>query len=166
MSEKIKNIFEKIKSNKKIQFGIIIALLLIIIILFILPINTNQSKDTKVLSNVDVYVNSLETRLENTLAKVSGVGKVSCVITVESGMETVLAMKTTTTINSSGTETVETPIVVNGKTIVLKELYPKINGVLIVAEGAKNITVMTRIQQATQSLLDIGPDKIEILSMK
>jgi stage III sporulation protein AG len=55
---------------------------------------------------------------------------------------------------------------VNGKTVVVKEMYPKIIGVLIVAEGAGNIGVMTRIQKATTSLLDIEINQIEILTMK
>ena len=50
--------------------------------------------------------------------------------------------------------------------MVLKELYPEIIGVLIVAEGANNIMVLNKLQQATVSLLDIEPKQIEILSMK
>ena len=108
---------------------------------------------------------NLENRLANTLSRVYGVGDVSVVITVESGMETVLANKITTTQTPQGTETEESPIIVNGKTVVVKESYPKIIGVLIVCEGAENIAVMSRIQQATISLLDININQIEILAM-
>ena len=85
---------------------------------------------------------------------------------VESGKETVLAMKKTTTESTGKTEIEETPIIVNGKTVILKENYPKITGVLIVCEGANKITVMKKIQQATTSLLDVDINKIEILAMK
>jgi stage III sporulation protein AG len=81
-------------------------------------------------------------------------------------METVLATTSTTTTTQNGTETVETPLVVNGKTVVLMEVYPKITGVLIVAQGAKNIAVLNKIQQAAVSLLDINVNQIEILTMK
>ena len=77
-----------------------------------------------------------------------------------------LAVKTTVTETSNGTETVETPILVNGKTVVLKELYPKISGVLIVAEGAGNFSVLRKIQQAAVSFLGVELNKIEILTMK
>ena len=53
----------------------------------------------------------------------------------------------------------------NGKTVVIKEAYPKIIGVLIVAKGAENFSVMARIQQAVISLLNIDLDQIEILTM-
>ena len=123
----------------------------------------NQSSKSQ--NSVDSYVTNLEERLSKTLSKVKGAGKVSVIITVESGMETVLASKIITTETPTGTEVEETPLIVNGKTVVVKELYPKIVGVLIVAEGANNISVMNKIQQATISLLDIQLNQIEILSM-
>jgi len=104
--------------------------------------------------------------LSKTLSSVSGAGKVSVVITVESGMQTVLASKTVTTSDENGTKIEESPIIVNGKTVVIKELYPKITGVLIVAQGANNISVLSKLQQATVSLLDIELNQIEILTMK
>ena len=109
-----------------------------------------------------MYVNDLENRLRNTLSQVDGAGKVSVVITVESGMETVLATETVINETTMGKETIKKPIIVNGKTVVVKEMYPKIIGVLIVAEGAGNIGVMTRIQKATTSLLDIEITPISV----
>ena len=165
MGEKTKfNLIEKIKSNKKIQYFLIVILSLLMVF-FVLGkgiFKNNQSKTIESMS----YVESLESRLEETLSKVKGVGRVSVVINVESGQETVLAMKTTTTENSTGKHIETTPILVGGKTVVIKELNPKITGVLIVFEGAESIAVMNKIQQATQSLLDINVNKIEILSMK
>jgi stage III sporulation protein AG len=124
--------------------------------------NVASKNDDEVLT----YVAELEERLSNTLSKVKGAGKVSVVITVKSGIETVLAMNTTTTKTDNGIEVVETPIILNGKTVVLKEMYPEILGVLIVAEGADEISVLRKIQQATTSLLDINVNQIEILTMK
>lgn len=159
------NIIDRIKSNKKIQIVLIAVLSILMIGLVFLGFGSS-SEETETEDKVLSYVNDLETRLKNTLSKVDGVGKVSVVITVDSGMETVLASKTTTTGTGEKTVVEETPLVVNGKTVVIKELYPKITGVLIVAEGAKSIAVMNRIQQATTSLLNINAGQIEILSMK
>ena len=72
----------------------------------------------------------------------------------------------TTTEDDNGKKMVETPLVVNGKTVALREDYPQITGVLIVAQGAGNIVVLNRIQQATVSLLNIKLNQIEILTMK
>ena len=81
-------------------------------------------------------------------------------------METVLAKETIIKETINGKETIESPITVNGKTVVLKELYPKITGVLIVTEGAKSISLMNKLQQATTSLLGVDIKNIEIISTK
>lgn len=158
---------DKILQNKKIQY-VFIALLSILVI-FIFCFNFNLGKSDLTSSKDDLvlnYVSELEDTLSKTLSKVKGAGDVSVVITIKSGVETVLAMNTTTKKTDSGTEIVETPIILNGKTVVLKEMYPEILGVLIVAEGADSLSVLTKIQQATKSLLNINVNQIEILTMK
>jgi len=62
-------------------------------------------------------------------------------------------------------ENTEGTITVNGKTVVVKEVFPEISGVIIVAEGANKILVKNKILQATSSLLDVNVNKIEILTM-
>lgn len=159
------NLLEKIKQNKKLQM-VIIAVLALLAFIIVFETFSSENKTEDVAMTVERYVDDLESRLSKTLRKVDGAGEVSVVLTVESGMQTVLASKTTTTKTDSGTEIVETPIIVNGKTVVLKELYPEIKGVLIVAEGASNIQVLSKLQQATVSLLGVSANKIEILTMK
>jgi stage III sporulation protein AG len=159
------DIFLKIKSSKKLQYVVLFSVVALVIILILF---SYKKEDNIVVHNdsISSYVTNLENRLSETLTQVNGAGKVSVVITVESGMETVLAMKTTEKQTASGLEVETTPLIVNGKTVVVKELYPKIVGVLIVAEGADSISVMNKIQQATVSLLDINVNQIEILAMK
>ena len=164
-SDKKKNLLDKIVSDKKIHYFIIIVLAVIAIFVCVGGFEKKENSEQVILGS-DEYVLELEKRLSKTLSEVEGAGNVSVIITVESGMETVLATEKTITETSSGKEVVESPVIINGKTIVLKELYPKINGVVIVAEGANNITVMRKIQQATTSLLGVDLDRIEILTMK
>ena len=76
-------------------------------------------------------------------------------ITVESGMEIVTATE-------SGSEK---PIIVNGKVVILKELYPKVKGVVIVAGGADSIKVKVELLNATVALLDVDPKAVEIYTM-
>ena len=128
--------------------------------------DNSKSKTTTNNDEILEYVSTLEDKLCNLLSKVDGCGKVQVAIMIDSGKETVLAMKTIKTEISGKIEIEETPIIVNGKTVVVKENYPKITGVLIVCEGANNIFVMNKIQQATTSLLDVDINKIEILAMK
>lgn len=161
-----KSFIDRLKSDKKLLFAVIAVFVVLIVFLFSGALTEKDGKKTAESNTVSDYVCGLEKRLTDVLNSVSGVGKVRVAITVDSGMETVLASKTTVTENGGDTERTETPLVVNGKTVVIKELYPKPSGVLIVAEGAGNIMVYKRIQQATLSFLDVDLSKIEILTMK
>lgn len=162
---KKRNLVDFIKTNKGFQKFVVVALSILFVIVFLFATFRSDSLNTETVTNVDEYVSSLEKKLTNALKKVEGVGDVSVVINVASGNETVLASKVTTTEKDGIKETEETPVIINGKTVVLKEKYPEIIGVLIVAEGSRNIAVRYKIEKATSSLLKIDVDRIEILSM-
>ena len=161
--DRIKTCFTNIKKNRKIQYFLLFIFIVILVFTLFFSKNTNEKVQT---DEVTLYVENLEKRLSSTLSKISGAGDVSVMITVESGKETVLATKIITTQNSNGTIIEETPVLVNGKTVVLKEMFPKIIGVLIVASGADNIVTRSNLQNATLSLLDIELNQIEILTRK
>ncbi len=158
MSEEksIKNILSKIK----IEYVIVIAFA--VIALIIILGGTTKNNELNNLSSIDNYVAALENKLENSLSKVTDAGKVNVIISVDSGMETVLA---TEKITENGITT-ETPFTVGGKTIVLTENYPKISGVVIVAEGASNLSVKVALINATSVFLNIDSEKIQVLDMK
>jgi stage III sporulation protein AG len=163
-SKILNKVTDFVKKNKLISY--LIAIFIAILLSIILFSGINSTKNTnEQLDNIE-YVETLETRLSDALSSVLGAGKVKVVITVESGMETVLATKVSINQNNGVVERKEEPITVNGKTVVIKENYPKITGVLIVAQGADNISVKTKILNATVSLLDINVNDIEILTMK
>ncbi len=169
----IKKLLDKLKINvakftddKKLKYLLVFIIVAILIISLIMSFSKNETEVLNENDNVSTYVSQLENKLSKTLSKVEGVGEVSVVITVESGMETVLATKVITNKTSNGEIVEETPIIVNGKTVVLKENYPQIIGVMIVAKGANKIGVLNKIQQATISLLDIELNQIEILTME
>lgn len=162
-SDRIEKIFEKIKANKKLQIILVVFLFVAVLLILIFPKFESTSIDS--IDSVSVYVQELEDKLSRTLSKVDGVGKVEVIIKIESGMQTVLANKTTITESNGVIEKVETPIIVNGKTVVIAENYPEISGVLIVCEGANSIAVKSKILNATVSLLDIDLGQIEILKM-
>ncbi len=168
MSEtsRIKNFIRKIKTDGKTRLLAVIACIVALLLIIGANVLSGSDKSETASDPVSEYVYSLERKLESLLAKVDGAGKVSVAISVESGMETVLAMTTTTKETSAGREIVSTPVMVNGKTVVLKEKYPEITGVLIIAEGAGSISVYTKIQQAALSLLNVKVGQIEILTMK
>ena len=146
-------------SKFKIEYLLILVFAVVLLIIFT---GGSSNDDVKQVSTIDSYVEALEKKLSLALSKIDGAGKVSVVISVESGMQTVLATEKTT---ENGV-TREEPFTVGGKTVVIKETYPEITGVLIVAKGANNLTTKVAIINATAALLDIGSDKIQVLPMK
>lgn len=164
LKSRFKNFYEKIKSGKAPKIAVAVILLILVLCLFMYKSpSVRKTDDTAAISE---YTETLENRLENILSAITGAGRVKTMITLESGSETVIAMKRTTSVVDGKTLTEETPILVNGKTVTLKELYPKISGVLIVCEGANSISVKTKLLTATEALLKIDKDRIEILTMK
>lgn len=156
MSKKfnLKDFIAKIKP----EYLLVIALAVVAIFIF----SSSFKGEEKVSTNVDSYVDNLENKLKNSLSKVRGAGKVDVIISVNGGMQSVYATEKQT---SSG-DVKETLVFANGKTVVLKENYPEILGVVVVAQGANNLTVKIALLNATCVYLNIPDEKVEILSMK
>ncbi len=150
---------KKFLSKIKIEYLIVIVLTVICLIFVFGGISSEKKTESK--SNIDEYVSSLENKLKKNLSLVSGAGNVSVIISVASGMETVLATVKTTEDNSIKEE----PFTVGGKTVVITETYPEITGVVIVAEGANNLAVRVSLINAVSVFLNIESNKIQILPM-
>lgn len=119
-----------------------------------------------------------ETRLQEVLSCIRGAGRVEVMITYETGREIVPAM--TTSVNSNGSETSDgdrssssqqstestQPATVSqsgsNAPIVLKEIEPVVRGVIVVADGAADVTVRLDLQRAVRAVLDIPLSHIEV----
>ena len=88
---RLSEILSRIGKKKWFQYSIVGILSLLVILIFIMNFSSNTA--TKSDATSGNYVADLENRLSAALSKVNGAGEVSVVITVESGMETVIAIK-------------------------------------------------------------------------
>ena len=123
---------------------------------------------------------NIEKEMEEIFSKINGVGKVSVMITYESGSEKVPAYDKRESISDTQEEDtnggkraitqndVENNMVYEEeqggvrKPIILKEYEPKVKGVVLVADGAGEPTVKENLVKAVQALLDIAPHKIQV----
>lgn len=122
---------------------------------------------------------SLEEKIAVNLEKMQGVGKVKVLVTYNSGLKKEFARDESITERTSketdkegGTrETVEVTksdrIVLDGNTgaLIVVEERPRIAGVLVIAEGAKDPQIKEHIFLAVRTLLDIQPSKINVAPM-
>lgn len=130
------------------------------------------------------YKEKLEKQLESILTQVKGVGNVKVMMTLNSGVEILPAyntnetFKTTQEKDDQGGERVISEniknhqlVVVNetggkNKPVIIKEIKPKIKGVIIVAEGAQDPVIKSNILKAVKTVLDLPAYKVTVLTKK
>ena len=126
---------------------------------------------------------NLEKRLEDILSKISGVGKVQVLITY-SETSKVVAMyneeykyrNTDETDSAGGIRSIlesdtRRDIVFEQKNgentpITEKVVLPKIEGAIVIAEGARDITVKSNIIQAVSAVAGVPTHKVQVFEMK
>lgn len=175
----IKSFVQKLKSVKNIEVIICIVLIAIILLLYGVVREARKKQadkgdtGTTVLSTV-----SDEERLAKVLSKIKGAGKVEVYIGYDGNEEKVFVFdkttnSTTRTDDSGGanlttTVTEEKTSAVFGedkKPLVEKTIAPKITGVIVVAEGAKDVAVRLNILKAVATALNVNEKIIEIFIM-
>ena len=130
----------------------------------------------------EIANDDIETKLENILSKINGVGKVDVMITYSS-TSTVVPIynedqKQTSTQegdNQGGTRQInETTLKKevayqesNGEKSVITQhtISPQIEGAIIIAEGASNSNIKTNIIQAVEAVTGIATYKIQVFEM-
>ena len=181
--------------NKKRQIQNIIVFIIILIITVIIINNMwstddteskeNKSNSSKVLAETNASTTTtddLETKLEDILESINGVGKVKVLIKY-SESSTVVAMYNETTSESTSkenngdgtskdvTETENKKEIVytdeNGenKPITEKVVMPVIEGAIITAQGANNANTKSSIVSAVEAVTGLAVHKIQVFEM-
>ena len=179
---KIKLFFQKLKKFKGSQVAIVIILIGVMCLIAFSSfrsISSNKKNETETeISSLDAYVKTLEDKLSSVLSQIEGAGEVSCMITLSSGFEQKLAYETqssTTSGEKEGTQTSNSTnsdsviyVTKNGnkEPVVLYEESPKISGVVVIAQGAKNVNTKLDIIRAVRALLKVDASCIEVINHK
>ncbi|MEG1560160.1 MAG: hypothetical protein RRY79_05940 [Clostridia bacterium] len=169
-------LIKKMKSNKKFEIGVYVALILVAVIVYATTLNSRKNSDgTAEVSSISTGLDetSVEARLESVLSKIRGAGTVKVMITYETGTQIVPAMSENKQSSSGGSSNTESeskePATVskNGSNepIVLTEVQPKIRGVIVIAEGASDISVRMDLMKAVETVLGIENSYIEVFEM-
>lgn len=128
------------------------------------------------------YEETLETRLAQILEGMDGVGNVQVMITFQDQGESVVEKDVTMrqdagtgssgagSSNSGSRESSESTVFSQSDgdetPFVNKEILPKIDGVLVVAEGGADAGVRKNISEAVEALFGLDAHKIKIVKMK
>lgn len=165
--DKSQGIIAKIKGIKNIEIIIaVISVVVMLVIYFGSSFSSNEVSIVSVKSELEDYCTKMETDLVDSLSSVSGAGNVKVVINWDSSVEQIIAYIT----SSSGDSYSSSPQIVtvdgNGVPIILKELYPKAIGVIIICQGGDNIEIKLSIIEAVSNLLDISASNVNVLTMQ
>jgi len=122
------------------------------------------------------YEEQYESELKDALEQIDGVGKVKVVVNVGSTESKVYEKNTTTPDQNGGERKVEDlsqdeklVIIRNGENetpIVTETKKPNIIGVLVVAEGAKNMTIQRWVKEAVARTFDVPDYKVSVFPKK
>ena len=178
--------FRKEKDGqKKDWFSIFFPIMLICAVIILMMTNTNrnipdtaesESSEQEVRSqDQDAYAAMLEEKLADAFSRMAGVGEVRVYVTLSgSGEETVLKDEGRTAENvqeedsgairsSERTEEEETTVTDSeGNPYVVSATYPKVQGILIVAQGAESAVVREQLMQAASTLLGLSYQEIQV----
>ncbi len=127
-------------------------------------------------NNIDEYAQQLENKLNNIISKIKGVGKSEVFVTIENGVENIYANSekkaTNSNENLSGKmskrdDSQKDVVIIDGnegkKALIITQKEPKIKGVLVVCEGADNITVVENVIDAISKCLNIKKNRLSVV---
>lgn len=183
---------EKLKVKKQGKNQILILFLCGVLLMVIaIPVKKKDSENTNpqireydssqggISTDSTAYAQYLECELEQMLSQMEGAGEVLCMVTLSQSAEQVIEKDmevsddivtesdsqggTRTTNQSSKSETTIYNEGESGNPYVSKEISPKVEGVLVLADGGDNAVVVKNITESIQALFGIESHKIRIV---
>lgn len=114
------------------------------------------------------YEKTIEDEIKKMIESIDGISNVQVMVTLKSGKEKILQEDTDSNTNEKGDKSVKRTTVIlnqNGgdSPYVIKEIYPKIEGVAITASGAQLSKKSAEIINMIATLFDIPLHKISVI---
>ena len=151
----------------------LIGLGLMVILFFVIYTPKESVAESKTQYDAAAYAAELERRLEKIIGGIEGVEECDVMITLKSGIEykyasdTQISDATHSQEKKSSNSRADIAVVSDkerGETaVVVKEIYPEINGVAVICRGADSTALRFDICNTASTVLGIGLDKVYVL---
>lgn len=120
------------------------------------------------------YKTQTEQQLRQILVQMAGVGRVSVMLTLRTGTETIYQTDSTLSAQTGATPSntaSETTVLIQKsgagqEAVIRKTIFPGFLGALIVCEGADNPTVKLNVINAVAGITGLSSEKITVVKMK
>ena len=192
--KKLINELKKLLDDKKITNVLTIALVIAFVLIALNvfypdmfkekeKVKSTLSEEVETINTKEEYEETQKKELKSILESMSGVGKVQVMINFKSGESKVLAYDSSKQIVSTeekdteggtrvsnqtndGTTVVMTNEGVYNEPFIVETYKPKIEGIMILAEGASDSKIKYDIQKAVSSLYGLSAEKVNVYPMK
>ena len=141
----------KNKNNRLICLILIIG----VVLMAVASVDKNKKADVQ-----PTAVEDEEKRLANILSQIDGAGEVSVMITYYSSSEKNIAYETKVSSREKEESEDKKAVMTDGEPMVVKEVYPKVRGVIVTADGGGNSAVRSAISEAVTASLDVPAHRI------
>ena len=173
--EKIIQLIERIKNDRKLMIiflSVAAGIILIVISAAVDGNETAEEPDVCETAEFDEseYTFQLENKLKEMITLVNGAGRTKVVVTLECDYETVYAKDGSLSKDDNSTDEDSEYIIIDSKEmqsgLLLKTVTPKVRGVAVVCEGGDNPYVSNAITEMLSALLDIGVNRISVAKIQ
>ena len=155
------------------KYKYIALIVLVGVVLLLWPSGTSgtNGKSSSVAQAAPIQKDEVEREMETILSKISGVGKLELMLTVDTDGERRLARDQEASYSGSGqspedwSRTTETVLIGSGSSeapIVVETSYPTYRGALVVCEGGDQADVKLAVTQAVSALTGLSSDRITV----
>ena len=149
--------------KEKLFFILLIGLLLLIAALPVKERETLKTQQeeysvTEPAKEQKDWQQQMEEQLEEVLKKVKGVGKAEVILTCEGTEKNLVEKDEKDTVYTKDAKGNQIPYLTS-------QQYPKVIGVVVVAEGGDNPVIIGNIQEAVQVLFQVEAHKIKVMKM-
>ena len=143
------------------QLAAAVGILAMVLILLseLLPQSTKSAgaESTAAAQSSAEYQTQLENRLEHLISQMSGTGKTTVMVTLETGEEAVYALDT----QSGELQAQQTHVLLDDGTALTETVcLPQVRGVAVLCEGGADVRVAVRITELVSALLDLPSNRI------
>ncbi|MEE0060203.1 MAG: hypothetical protein UE295_05185 [Acutalibacteraceae bacterium] len=179
---------DKLSKNPKFVKTIVIVGLIGILLILMSGLFTDKKDNSEVKQSSEIayisltqYENELEQNLADIISSINGAGKTRVLLTMDSTVEQVYATdknmaqnnsensggQTESKKDTSATTTYITVELSDGtqQTVLLKEIQPKVRGVLVVCSGGDNNVVKEKIVDAVTKVLNISSSRVSVAGL-
>ena len=176
-NELINRIITAFRKDRRLSV-LAVSICVAAILLFMFTGNNTDKTETVSIDSVSATEAETEDRLSAVLSEIRGAGRVKVMITYDTTAELVPAMSSSRQSGESeqngatsrnDSEQNQLATVNNGgeqEPVVLTQIQPKVRGVIIIAEGAADISVRLNLEYAAATVLGISTDAIEVFEMR